>query len=274
VFKLRLISALVLLPIVVISILKLPNIYVAIASAVVFAIAAWEWLRMTVIKTAAVRLLLLSLLIFVACDLVALGFVGHWVYWLSITWWVVGLIGICYYPLGQRIWQALLLQPLIGLLMFVPAWLAFNQLHAQTPNGPIWVLLGCSLIWGADIGAYCTGKLWGKAKLVEHVSPGKTWVGFYGALITGCLLMTAFYVVYKPSFGYVYALWLALLTVVFSVIGDLVESLFKRVYGFKDSGNIIPGHGGMYDRIDSMLAAFPVYVLGLQILLNLHVKVA
>jgi len=273
VFKLRLISALILLPIVVIAILRLPNIYVALASGIVFAFAAWEWINMTVIKTVGVRVLLLCLLILVAYNLFAVGLVSQWVYWLSVVWWLFGLVGICYYPRGAKIWQEILLQPAVGLVMFVPAWLAFNHLHAQLNDGPVWVLLGCSLIWGADIGAYCCGKLWGKAKLLEHVSPGKTWVGFYGALATGCIIMTAFYVCYQPSFNYVYAIWLALMTVVFSVIGDLVESLLKRVYGFKDSGKVIPGHGGVYDRIDSMLAAFPIYVLGLQILQNLH-KVA
>ena len=265
-FKLRVLSVLVLLPLVVISILKLPSIYVAIASGIVFAIGAWEWLEMTVVKSVIVRLILLSLLIFVAYNLLALGINTQWVYWVALLWWIAGFAGICYYPRGSDFWREILLQPAVGLLMFVPAWLAFNQLHAQASNGPLLVLLGCSLIWGADIGAYCSGKLWGKTKLIEKVSPGKTWVGFYGAIITGCLISMCFYFGFNLELSLWYALWLALLTVVFAVIGDLVESMVKRIYGVKDSGRLIPGHGGVFDRIDSMLSAFPIYFLGLQII--------
>jgi len=269
-FKLRVLSALVLLPLVVIAILKLPTVYVAVASGLFFALAAWEWLNMTVLKSMSVRLFLLLMLCVVAYSLLSSGIPVEWVYWLSLIWWIWGFIGICYYPRGAKIWRYVLLQPFVGLVLFVPAWLAFNELHA-TEQGPIWVLLGCCLIWGADIGAYCSGKLFGKTKLVESVSPGKTWAGLYGALAAGCLIIAIFYYWYNPDFSLIYAIWLALITIILSVIGDLVESLLKRVYGVKDSGNLIPGHGGAFDRIDSMLAAFPIYVLGLQIIQNLRI---
>lgn len=270
-FKLRVISALILLPLVIAGILFLPSTYVAIASAIVFIMGAWEWLNMTVIKNTSIKLALLGLLVLIAYNLLAKGLPVIWIYWMALLWWSLGFIGICYYPRGADLWRRILVQPFVGLIMFVPSWLAFNQLHAQVEYGPIWVLLGCCLIWGADVGAYCFGKLWGNVKLIPSVSPGKTWAGFYGALVTGCLIMLGFYYWLQPDFSLVYALWLALITVLFSVIGDLVESLLKRVYGVKDSGTLIPGHGGVYDRIDSMLAAFPIYFLGLQILQNLRI---
>lgn len=269
--KLRIISAFILLPIVITAILKLPSAYVAVASGVVFAAGAWEWLSMIGIKHQALRAVLLLLLMLVAYSLLATGLNVVWVYWLALSWWLLGLVGICYYPNGKRWWQVIALQPFIGLIMFVPAWLAFNQLHSTAVTGPQLVLLGCALIWGADIAAYFTGKLWGKDKLIEQVSPGKTWAGFYGAVVSGCIIMSGYYVLYKPQFNYIYAIWLGLLVVVFAVIGDLVESLFKRVYGVKDSGKLIPGHGGVFDRIDSMLAAFPVYMLGLQVIQQLRI---
>lgn len=269
-FKLRVLSALVMLPLVIVAILFLPTIYIAVASAFVFSLAAWEWLSMTEIKQRITKIILLSLLISVGLYLYVVSTHREYVYVLSVIWWLCGFVGICYFPRGKQIWQQGTLQPFIGLVMFVPAWLAFNQLHSQ-PQGPLWVLLGCSLIWGADIGAYCCGKLWGNTKLIEKISPGKTWAGFYGALGAGCLIMLGFYYFLRPEFNWVHAIWLALVTVLFSIIGDLVESLIKRVYGAKDSGTLIPGHGGVYDRIDSMLAAFPIYVLGLQILQNLRI---
>lgn len=271
-FKLRLLSALVLMPLVIAGILYLPNSYIAVLSGIAFAIAAWEWIHMTVLKASPIRFLLLISLIAVALSILYAGFHDTWIYYLSLVWWVCSFIGICYYPKGSEIWRQVLLQPFVGLLLFVPAWLAFISLHAQA-YGPIWVLLGCALIWGADIGAYCCGKLWGKTKLIENVSPGKTWAGFYGALITSCLIMVGFYFWFEPDFSLISAVWLALITVLFAVVGDLSESMLKRVYGFKDSGNIIPGHGGMYDRIDSMLAAFPIYIVGLQILQNTRIIV-
>lgn len=268
-FKLRLLSTVVLVPLVIAGILLLPGMYIAIGSALVFAVAVWEWLQMTVLKDSKlIRFLLLISLFAVAYSLLATGFSPNWLYFLSIVWWGVALFGVCYYPRGTELWRDFLFQPLIGLIMFVPAWLAFNSLHAKLVYGPQLVLLGCVLIWGSDIGAYCFGRLWGKSKLAPHVSPGKTWAGFYGALFTGSLVMIIYYISFKPSFGFWGGICLALITVLFAVIGDLVESMLKRIYGFKDSGNLIPGHGGMYDRIDSMLAAFPIYYLGLQILQN------
>lgn len=269
--RLRVISAVILLPLVIAGILFLPTLWVAVASGIVFALAAWEWIHLTVLNTNKIRFVLLALLILIAYMLLANGFNLTIVYGLSLIWWVCGFIGICYFPRGEALWRELFFQPVIGLILFVPAWLAFNQLHGSGSEGPIWVLLGCCLVWGADVGAYFSGKLWGNSKMCPNVSPGKTWAGFCGALGAGVLIMSIFYVLYKPHMYYVYAIWLALVTVLFAVLGDLVESMLKRVYKVKDSGTLIPGHGGAFDRIDSMLAAFPIYVLGLQIIASLRI---
>lgn len=268
-FKLRLLSTVILVPLVIAAILLLPSVYIAIGSALVFAVAVWEWLQMTVLRESkAILFILLISLFAVSYSLLIAGISPTWLYYISLIWWLVAFIGICFYPRGSELWQDVLFQPLIALIMFMPAWLAFNSLHAKLVYGPQLVLLGCFLVWGSDIGAYCFGRLWGKKKLAPHVSPGKTWAGFYGALITGCIVMVVYQIIFKPAFSFWGGLCLALVTVLFAVIGDLVESMLKRIYGFKDSGNLIPGHGGMYDRIDSMLAAFPIYYLGLQILQN------
>ncbi len=272
-FKTRVLSIAVLLPLVVAAILFLPPLYMAIISGLVCAIAAWEWLHMTVLKNSWWRFALLLLLILFAANLLIRGIEPMWVFCAALAWWIAGFIGICYYPRGKLIWKEIMLQPFVGLVLFVPAWLAFNALYKQSADGPKWVLLGCSLVWAADIGAYIFGKLWGKTKMAPHVSPGKTWAGFWGGLLGGCIIMLGFYRWMRPDFNVIHAVWLALITVLAAVVGDLVESLFKRVYNVKDSGNIIPGHGGVFDRIDSMLAAFPIYYLGLQILLNLRIMV-
>jgi phosphatidate cytidylyltransferase len=133
-------------------------------------------------------------------------------------------------------------------------------IHAQDPIRVLFLLL---LIWMADIGAYFVGRQFGQRKLAPRVSPGKTWAGIWGGLILSMFFATVVGVVVLS--GPVEVLKLALLcgvTVVFSVIGDLSVSLMKRHCGVKDSGTILPGHGGVLDRLDSLFAAAPVFAVG------------
>ncbi len=113
------------------------------------------------------------------------------------------------------------------------------------------------VIWATDTGAYFTGKLWGKKKLVSHISPKKTWVGFWGGITFGVvsgLILSNTLVFLKPNFVIIITLFTSLA----GQLGDLAESVFKRIAGVKDSGNVLPGHGGVLDRIDSLLLAAPV----------------
>jgi phosphatidate cytidylyltransferase len=121
------------------------------------------------------------------------------------------------------------------------------------------------LIWVADSGAYFVGRQWGKNKLAPRVSPGKTIEGLLGALAGGLIWGYAGMVWFEPKSGWLFVA-LCFVTVLFSVLGDLVESLFKRNAGVKDSGQLLPGHGGVLDRLDSLTSAAPVFVLGLMLL--------
>jgi len=117
-------------------------------------------------------------------------------------------------------------------------------------------------VWGADIGAYFTGKAMGKRKLAPQVSPGKSWEGFYGGLVTSLLITLAIGLVRDWGVGQMLAgLVGAAIVVAISVVGDLTESMFKRRSGIKDSSNLLPGHGGVLDRIDSLTAAVPVFAV-------------
>jgi phosphatidate cytidylyltransferase len=149
----------------------------------------------------------------------------------------------------------------IGLLILLPAWQGLILIK-QWPLGNWLILAVMVLVWGADIGAYFSGKAFGKRKLAPKVSPGKSWEGVYGGLAAS-LLITAIVGVTRGWSGsqFVFGLLGAAVVVFISVVGDLTESMFKRQSGIKDSSNLLPGHGGVLDRIDSLTAAIPVFAV-------------
>lgn len=153
-----------------------------------------------------------------------------------------------------------------GAFLIAAAWLAAVALY-DLPRGKYWLLLVLALVWAADIGAYFAGRAFGSHKLAPAVSPGKTWEGLAGGVVLA--LIVAFVggwwlAALSPTF-----LGVCLFAVLASVIGDLTESLFKRQRGIKDSGRLLPGHGGVLDRLDSLLAALPVFALGLSLGLSM-----
>ena len=157
---------------------------------------------------------------------------------------------------------ARMLKLIAGSLCVIPAWCALGWLHSEA-LGPRWTLFALVLIWAADSGAYFVGSKFGKHKLAPAISPGKTWEGVVGGMAAAMLLAVLVLKGLGLSWSALPAL--ALLTAItagISVVGDLFESLMKRHAGLKDSGTIFPGHGGVMDRIDSLLAALPVFVVG------------
>ena len=151
---------------------------------------------------------------------------------------------------------------LAGVLVIPAAVLAMNAIHVRD-NGPEWLLYGLMLVWVADIGAYFSGRRFGRHKLAPAISPGKTVEGLYGAVaaVSVYTLLAAFYFGLDTR-GTIYLLVMAVVLTLVSVAGDLFESVLKRERGVKDSGVLLPGHGGALDRIDSVLAAMPVFMLG------------
>ncbi len=179
---------------------------------------------------------------------VARGLLG-----LGLLWWAFAAAWVaCRWPLGRNAKLA------VGPLVLVPAWFAVVALHEQA-HGPELVLLMLLIIWGADVGAYFTGHRFGRTKLAPEVSPGKTWEGVWGgaALAVAVAWVGAVLIGLDP----VRTVAVALLTVAVSVVGDLTESLLKRQAGAKDSGTLLPGHGGVLDRLDSLFAAAPVFLV-------------
>ena len=154
----------------------------------------------------------------------------------------------------------------IGVLVLSAAWLSLLKLKSLE-SGNAWLLLVLLIVWAADIGAYFSGKRWGKVKLAPNVSPGKTREGVYGGLVA-VVVTSLVFALWNELTGaaIVYLVLLSIIVGFVSVMGDLFESLLKRFTGIKDSGSILPGHGGVLDRIDSILAAAPFFCLGLYFL--------
>lgn len=266
----RLATALVLLPLLLSAIWFLPPSALYGVFCVAGLVAAWEWaaLMRTPAPSAATRagfVLTAALLMLAAWFLRAYAL---WVCGAAALWWLYSISWVRGYPGNfERARPGLSAMWLIGLLLVVPTMLALWMLH-DMPNGPWRVFYLFFLIFAADTGAYLAGRSLGKRKLAPAVSPGKTVEGMVG----GLLLCVAWAVCAGPLVFMLETplqiVLLALLSLVvagFSVLGDLVESLFKRSAGVKDSGHILPGHGGMLDRVDSILAGAPMMALGLSL---------
>ncbi|MFN7097419.1 MAG: phosphatidate cytidylyltransferase [Gammaproteobacteria bacterium] len=263
--KKRIITAILLAPL-AIAALFLPNILFDILIGIVAALAGWEYSQLIKLTKPSYQYIFLAILIILFT--VGLFFPLPFLFAATI-WWLAASLLMIKFPLGQKQWFAWpWLPPLIGLVMICPAAIGLCQLH-QLPSGWGWVLLLLLMVWSADIGAFFVGKYFGKQPLAPLVSPKKTTQGVYGGLVA-VLIVVGIYVFFWhfSIFRAPYFLILILLSFMLSVIGDLVESGIKRWMDVKDSGNMLPGHGGLLDRIDSLLAAAPVFALGVILLLG------
>lgn len=265
--KHRLITAAILIPLVIGGIFLLPTKDLAIALGVVAAIGAWEWTALVGIKLKSHRVafLLVALsLMLNAYSLQSYPPLLMTVFAVSFFWWWWGVVRIAHYHGEEGIeHKSILVNAVNGLILLVPTWLALIYLHGKDADGPYWLIMLMVLVWGADSGAYFTGRRFGKTKLAPFVSPGKTLEGVAGGVLTSLILAAigGYLLGIEHPAKLAVFLGFCLLTVCYSVLGDLMESLYKRRVGVKDSGKILPGHGGVLDRIDSMTAAAPLFAL-------------
>lgn len=267
--KQRILSALVLVPLVILAVLKLGPVSFALLAGAALLVAAWEWSDLIPLRSSAARLSYVAMtlaLLALAWNFARLELIVNTVLWFTLVLWLGALFWITRPALGAAvIWPHSVVKAVLGFLIITSTWLALVVLHSRPDNGPHWVLFILFLVWAADSGAFFAGKQFGRTRLAPLVSPGKTWEGVFGALVVSLLL----------AFGYAHFIGLrgavlasfvlvCMVTVLFSIAGDLFESLLKRHHGVKDSGTLIPGHGGMLDRIDSLLAAVPIFLFGVR----------
>ncbi len=261
----RVLTALLLAPLVMGAVLWLPTSWLALLMALFVAMAAWEWSALAGVEARLARTgyVVLMLLCLPLVWLLAPGAWHAFILALAALWWLVLALRL---TLIQRIDQAPPLEPsllVLGALLLVTPWLALVHLHAMPAHGPLIALSLLMLIWIADSAAYFSGRRFGRAKLSALLSPGKTWVGVYTGVATaaGWGLLVALMLGLGTTQGLLLLL-ICVLTAVMSVVGDLFESLLKRRRGMKDAGSLLPGHGGILDRIDSLIAAAPIFTLG------------
>lgn len=265
--KQRLLTALVLAPLTLAGVFWLPlpgfQVFVAIA----MLLGAWEWSRLAGLEARGVRALFSLGLGVVLAGCIWFGpYVSvRALMVLTVLFWLLALYWVVRFPVAG-IWCSRGSRLAIGYLVLTACWFALVELKGMA-HGNRLILLLLLLVWGADIGAYISGRTWGRHKLAPDVSPGKTREGLWGGLAS-CLLVGGAYGLYLelPVLQLVYVVVLSLCTGFASVLGDLFESMLKRYQGIKDSGCMLPGHGGVLDRIDSLTAAAPVFVLGLSLI--------
>jgi len=273
--KQRILTAAVLVPLLVAALFYLPLAWIAVLFGFIIGMAAWEWAGLSGLQrhlTKATYVLLILLLGAVGLYGV-LSQISLIISFFAATalWWLWALVEIISRRDVRKGMFATIAGRMIGgFLVLVPLWVASVYLMSVDVERPRALLFLFALVWMADTAAYFTGSLLGKTKLAPHISPGKTVEGVAGGVMGAVLLAwLCGTMLWKfDSEQLVRWIGLAVITTLFSVVGDLTESKLKRVAGVKDSGSLLPGHGGMLDRIDALSAAAPVFVLGGMILLK------
>lgn len=258
-------TALLLAPLGIAAIILLPPLWFALLIGGLFTMGLWEWTRLCGWEHLGARIGLVAAQTAMMVWLFIDGKASlHLAMLVGVVFWVLAPLWLRHYDFGRlpkKRYRAL--KTMAGALAVVPAFAATQYLDAYSNRGPYWVLFLFVLIWVADSGAYFSGKRFGREKLAPHISPGKTREGVYGAIAASLIYAGITAVAMQlPGLLALKFVVLALITVIFSIIGDLFESLIKRHSQVKDSGDLFPGHGGVFDRFDSLFAAAPVFVAG------------
>lgn len=255
--------------------------FAAITGALVL-IGAWEWAAFASLGDKSRLAFVGTLALSIALLWFALGVGGEPGYdagfalgfsLLGALFWVLMFAAIASFPQSTDAWNDKSRISVMGMLSLLCTWVGLVTLKALLPNGALVIML-IIMVAAVDVGAFFTGKLFGKRKLAPALSPNKTWEGVWGGVTLNVAVSIVFAILldsYVQAFAlidYVIFAALALIVAFFSVVGDLAESMLKRNKELKDSGSILPGHGGLLDRIDGLMAATPICVSVLTLLLG------
>ena len=269
----RVITALILAGALIATLLFAPYPVQCVLFAAVASAGGWEWsalagarsTRARLAYTAVVPLLCWGLWVVLEMDGAQTSAAAQPLLAAATLLWSAMLLGLKNYPNGRSLWRRTSIRALMGWAMLTATWLAVS-ICLTLSNGPAVLFLMILTVATADIGAYFAGRRFGRHPLAADISPAKTWEGFWGGLLCVTALVTVVWQNLPLSqlhLGWGSLVALGLATAGASVVGDLTVSLLKREVGLKDSGSLLPGHGGLLDRLDSICGAAPVFVLGL-----------
>ena len=276
--KQRIITAVILAPLAILAILFLPVELFKIAVAGVVALGAYEWAKMSGINGRASKVTFMALILII-CGVLIFAVDGQAVWYqselnalyktilsIAAVWWAVSLVMILTYPKYSSVWKENIpIRAAFGILTLIPTWVAIISLRTNLYEvdpfyGASLIFYVLGIVWAADIGAFFCGVKFGKHKLRPNVSPGKSIEGLLGGIMASLAIIAFAALHYQFDASRIgMHILIGVITVAVSALGDLNESMFKRCAGIKDSGKLLPGHGGVMDRIDSLTAAFPVF---------------
>jgi phosphatidate cytidylyltransferase len=281
----RIITASILVPLVVLAIFKLPVEYFSVIFALIMLLGAWEWANLIEINSVLKRVLFLVLIILpmpvvhfwtqlleIASQLFDLPAIKEYSGLIELTvippvlFWIMTMV-LIRNASGSLL--TLQMKPvykvLMGWFILLAAWMFLSRLRLlYEPSMTLYFMV---LIWGADISAYFVGKKYGTTKLAPEISPGKTVAGMMGALISAAIASIVLGLIFQFNIIFIMDfMLLSVITVLISIYGDLFFSVVKRHRGVKDTGTLLPGHGGILDRLDSLIAAVPVFYAGLNLI--------
>ncbi len=261
----RILTALVLLPIVLSILFVASEIFFAISIGLILLIGAWEWIRLAGFDSRSLRsifMIIFSLMLagaYFLSTFYAMGLIS-----VGCLFWIGAIFIVVMYPKNRNHFTSSKIKLGFGVLVLVPAYIALLHLRRHEAH-LLFISLLLSITCAADVAAYFIGRQFGTTKLAPNVSPGKSWVGMFGGIcvalsigIISVLVVTPMHHWFSPIVWIVLT-GIIMLTVLSSVLGDLFESLIKREQGVKDSSSLLPGHGGVMDRIDSLTAAAPIF---------------
>ena len=265
--KYRLLTAFLMGPLILWAVYALPENLFALFAFILVSLGAWEWSAFADLRSPMQRglFIAINIILFIAVLYLQNIELNIFVIMASLLWWILCIPLLIFFPLQKNnIINSKAIKIFIGVILLLATIVSMVHIRNNPVYGSEFVLFLILLIWFADSGAYFAGRAFGKNKLIPNVSPGKTWEGVAGALVTTFVVtLVAIKLLNISSSHSLVFILITFVTVVYSIVGDLSESMFKRMANIKDSGHILPGHGGILDRIDSLMSAFPVFVAGL-----------
>ncbi|AMA64617.1 Phosphatidate cytidylyltransferase [Candidatus Arsenophonus lipoptenae] len=274
----RIITAITFVPLVIVILFFLPLNWFGYVIIIICSIAFWEWSQFINLTTQITRIisaiffgfcLLLLQLSFKNLNQLTKNPIIFYILLAGLIWWLFAIILVVTFPNSAKLWsKSVALKILFGILTILPFYcgiLVIKTIDYYIDNfiGAWWVLYIMLIVWSVDTGSYFFGYLFGKHKLAVKISPSKTLEGAIGGILTTYFVAWIFNMCFPFLMISKNILFCSIIVVIISIFGDLTESMFKRQSGIKDSSNLIPGHGGILDRIDSLTAAIPVAGLSL-----------